>query len=167
MLSGPPFRSAFVCSMNSLILSGFPLTSFHLVETSLSAFFVALYPRVCSCPKISRNVFYLELFTFLVLILQSTCFICITWKRKQTMEQQRHRPLKVDVICVSPLLILAALLGLTDTLCTVASLMVLAMTWPRRYLAQNYFVSITSLTWTLALQLLFCSVRRSLYGERK
>ena len=24
----------------------------------------------------------------LVLILQSTCFICTTWKRKQTMEQQ-------------------------------------------------------------------------------
>ena len=29
--------------------------------------------------------------TFLVLILQSTCFICTTWKCKQTMEQQSHR----------------------------------------------------------------------------
>ena len=28
---------------------------------------------------------------FLVLILQSTCFICITWKRKQTMEQLSPR----------------------------------------------------------------------------
>ena len=27
---------------------------------------------------------------FLVLTLQSTCFICKTWKRKQTMEQQPH-----------------------------------------------------------------------------
>ena len=49
-------------------------------------FYVALYFCVCSCPKISRNVFYL----FLVLILQSTCFICTTWKRKQTLEQQLH-----------------------------------------------------------------------------
>ena len=49
-------------------------------------FYVALYFCVCSFPKISRNVFYL----FLVLILQSTCFICTTWKRKQTLEQQLH-----------------------------------------------------------------------------
>ena len=28
---------------------------------------------------------------FLLLILQSTCFICITWKRKQTTEQQPYR----------------------------------------------------------------------------
>ena len=46
---------------------------------------------MCSCPKISRNIFYLYLFTFLVLILQSTCFICTTWKRKQIMEQQLDR----------------------------------------------------------------------------
>ena len=32
-------------------------------------FFMALNSCVCSCPKISRNVFYLQLFTFLVLIL--------------------------------------------------------------------------------------------------
>ena len=38
----------------------------------------------------SRNVFHLQLFTFLVLILQSACFICTTWKREQTMEQQPH-----------------------------------------------------------------------------
>ena len=34
----PSFRSVFVFSINSLILSGFPLTSFHLADTSLSAF---------------------------------------------------------------------------------------------------------------------------------
>ena len=28
---------------------------------------------------------------FLVLILHSTSFICLTWKRKETMEQQQHR----------------------------------------------------------------------------
>ena len=38
MLSGSSLKSAFVVSINSLILSGFPLTSFHLVEASLSAF---------------------------------------------------------------------------------------------------------------------------------
>ena len=38
MLPAPSFRSAFIFSINSLILSGFPLTSFHLDEASLSAF---------------------------------------------------------------------------------------------------------------------------------
>ena len=38
MLSGPSFRSAFVFSINSLIMSGFPFTSFHLAEASLLAF---------------------------------------------------------------------------------------------------------------------------------
>ena len=46
MLSGPPFRSAFVFSINSLILSGFCLTSFYLAEASLSAF-TRLYTLVC------------------------------------------------------------------------------------------------------------------------
>ena len=87
MLSGPSIRLAF-----SLILSGFPLTFSHLAEALLSAFsiyfFVALYSCVCSCPQISRNIFYLWLFTSLVFIWQLTCFICTTWKLKQTMERQ-------------------------------------------------------------------------------
>ena len=37
MLSGPSFRSAFVYSISSLILSGFPLTSFHLADANLVA----------------------------------------------------------------------------------------------------------------------------------
>ena len=49
-------------------------------------FFVTLHSRVCKCPKISQNVFSKKV--FLELILQSICFICITWKRKQTMDQQ-------------------------------------------------------------------------------
>ena len=36
--SGRLSFSAFVFSINSVILSGFPLTSFHLVEASLSAY---------------------------------------------------------------------------------------------------------------------------------
>ena len=38
-------------------------------------FFVTLYSFVSSCPKIPRNVFFLSLFTLLLLILQSTCFL--------------------------------------------------------------------------------------------
>ena len=38
MLPGPSFRSTFVFSINSLILSGFPLSSFHLSEASISAY---------------------------------------------------------------------------------------------------------------------------------
>ena len=48
-------------------------------------FLLDLYSCVCSCSKISRNVFYLSLFIFLVLILKSTCFIFTIWKRKQTI----------------------------------------------------------------------------------
>ena len=36
MLSGRSFRSAFVFIIKSLILPGFPLTSFHLVEANLA-----------------------------------------------------------------------------------------------------------------------------------
>ena len=54
-------------------------------------FFVALYSCMCSFPKISQNVFYLWLSTILVVILQSTCLIYKTWKRKQIMEQQLQR----------------------------------------------------------------------------
>ena len=45
--SGPSFRSAFVFSINSLILLGFPLTSFHLAEASRSAF-LWLHTLVCA-----------------------------------------------------------------------------------------------------------------------
>ena len=47
MLSGPSFRSPFVFSINSLILSGLPLTSFHLAEASLSVF-LCLYTLLCA-----------------------------------------------------------------------------------------------------------------------
>ena len=53
MLPGPISKSAFVFNINSLILLGFPLTSFHLAEASLSAF-VWFYTRACSCPNITN-----------------------------------------------------------------------------------------------------------------
>ena len=58
MLPGPSFRSTFVFSINSLMLPGFPLASFHLAEALLSAF-LWLYTLVCAvAQKILRNVFY-------------------------------------------------------------------------------------------------------------
>ena len=92
MLSGPSFRSAFVFSINPLILYGFPSSSFHLAEASLS--YLLLCDFTLLCEQLSENIKKYLLFIIihiLVLILQSTCFICTTWKRKQTMEQQPHR----------------------------------------------------------------------------
>ena len=47
MLSGPCSRSAFVFNINSLILSGFPLTYFHLAEAGLCTF-SWLYALACT-----------------------------------------------------------------------------------------------------------------------
>ena len=58
MLSGPFFRLAFVFSINSLILSGFPLTSFHLAEASLSAF-SWLYSLVCTIVQKYREMSFI------------------------------------------------------------------------------------------------------------
>ena len=67
--------SGWLFSINPLILSCFPLTSFHLTEVSLSTFSGVHVPqkRGFKHPKILQNIFYLWLLTFLVLILQSTC----------------------------------------------------------------------------------------------
>ena len=85
-------RLVFVFNTNSLILSGSPLTSFHLAEASLSVF-SWLYTLVCPVVQKYHDMLFIynySFFTFLVLVLQSTN-ICTTWKRKQTMEQQPHR----------------------------------------------------------------------------
>ena len=47
MLSDPSFMSAFVFSIQSLILPGLPLSSFHLAEASLSAL-LCFYALVCA-----------------------------------------------------------------------------------------------------------------------
>ena len=64
MLLGPSFRSAFVFSINFLILSGFSLTSFHLVEASLSTF-LWLYTLVCLCVQLSKNITKCLLFVYI------------------------------------------------------------------------------------------------------
>ena len=107
-LSGLSFRSAFVSSINSLILSGVPLISFHFPEVSLvprgilknskSIFCLPLTAKICTGVKVDLKPHYLLFrdFTFscvqlpkniakcflkksfLELILESICFICIT-----------------------------------------------------------------------------------------
>ena len=47
----------FQYQLNNIVWLPFDFFLFSLILTI--CFFVALYPRVCSCPKISRNVFYL------------------------------------------------------------------------------------------------------------
>ena len=47
MLSGLSLRSAFVFSINSLLLSGFPLASFHLVDDNLVPNLKILKPLFC------------------------------------------------------------------------------------------------------------------------
>ena len=100
MLTCPQFRSAFILSIYSLTLSGFPLTSFHLAEASLSCF-SWLYALVCAVVQIYHEISFIYnyfQYSFLVLILQSACFICTTGKRKQTMEQKPHRAMQTNKI---------------------------------------------------------------------
>ena len=59
-------------------------------EASLPAFSGLYNLAGAVVQKHHEEFFYLQLFTFLVLILQSTCFIYTFWKRKQNMEQQPH-----------------------------------------------------------------------------
>ena len=67
MLPGPSFRSAFVFSINSLILAGFPLTSFHLAEVSQSAF-RWLYTLACA---VTQKYYKMS---FMVILIFSTHF---------------------------------------------------------------------------------------------
>ena len=55
MLSGPSFRLAFVSFfINSLILSDFPLTSFHLTEASL--IYLLLRDFIVLCVQLSKDI---------------------------------------------------------------------------------------------------------------
>ena len=63
MLSGPSFRSAFVFSINSLILSGFPLVSFDFAEASLSAF-SWLYTPVCAVVHKYQMSFIYDIYNY-------------------------------------------------------------------------------------------------------
>ena len=64
ILSSPSFRSAFIFSINSLILSGFPLTSFHLAEASLFAF-SWLYTLVCAVVQKHNEVSFIHNYSHL------------------------------------------------------------------------------------------------------
>ena len=55
---GPYLRSAFVFIINSLILSDFLLTSFHLAEASLSAF-LWLYTLGCAFVQKYHEMFFI------------------------------------------------------------------------------------------------------------
>ena len=68
----------------------------------------------------------------------------------------------------SCLLFLVALPGLIDTLAQLLacrSLLWLSMTWRQMFLTQKYFLSTTSLAWSVALHLLVYSDKRSLRVE--
>ena len=58
MLSGFSFRLAFVFNINSLVLLGFPLTSFHLAEASLSLF-SWLYTLACAVIQKYHKMFFI------------------------------------------------------------------------------------------------------------
>ena len=65
MLSGPSFRSAFIFSINSLILSGFPLTSFLLAEASLSVF-SWLHALVCAVAQKYHEMSFIYNYSHLI-----------------------------------------------------------------------------------------------------
>ena len=90
MLSGLSFRSAFIFSINSLILSGFPLTSYHLAEANLvpraisknckPLFRFPLIPKRCAGLKVELKSYYLFLRGFTLLCVQiskniTKCFL--------------------------------------------------------------------------------------------
>ena len=97
-------KVGFHFSIDSLILSDFPLTFFHLVEANLvprailkklkASFLSSSYREKMrwsqGWAETSLITKYFLRNTFFRLILQSTCFICVTWKHKQTIEQQPH-----------------------------------------------------------------------------
>ena len=62
MLSGPSFRLAFIFNINLLILSGFRLTSFHLVKALLSAF-PWIYTLVCAVVQKFVKMFFIYIYS--------------------------------------------------------------------------------------------------------
>ena len=79
---------SLIFGINLSILSGFPLTFFHLAEALLSAF-SWLYTFIDVVVQKYRKMSFIYNYSqfWWVLILQSAYFICTTLKRKRTMEQ--------------------------------------------------------------------------------
>ena len=63
MLSSSSLRSAYVFSINSVILSGFPLTSFHLGEVSISTF-LWLYTLECAVVQKYHQFFFIDNYSY-------------------------------------------------------------------------------------------------------
>ena len=64
------------------------------VKVALKPQFLLFRGLIFLCVQLSKNITKCFLFItihILVLILQSACFVCTSWKHKQTMEQQSHR----------------------------------------------------------------------------
>ena len=80
-------RLAFTFSINSLILSGFPLIYFHLDEASLSTY-SWLYTLLTVVVQKYHKMYFIHIYSAHFAI--KICFICKTWKRKKTMEQKSH-----------------------------------------------------------------------------
>ena len=89
MLSGLSFRSAFVFDISSLILSGFPLISFHLINLVLrtifknykSLFCLPFTTKRCIVVKDELKPYYLLFRGFIFLCVQLSenirkCFFC-------------------------------------------------------------------------------------------
>ena len=93
MLSGPSFTPAFAFSINSLILSVFLLTSFHLAEASLSPF-SWLYTLVCAVVQKYHEMSFVYIIHIFSTHFTINLFYFHNLKRKQTMEQQPHRASK-------------------------------------------------------------------------
>ena len=88
MLSDPFFKLTFVFSINSIILPGFPLTSFYLSIVSLTAF-SWLYTLVCAVVQRYHKMSFMYNYSHFY---YSFCNQPVLFaKRKQTMEKQPHR----------------------------------------------------------------------------
>ena len=82
MLSGPSFTPAFVFSINSLILSVFLLTSFHLAEASLSPF-SWLYTLVCAVVQKYHEMSFIYIIHIFITHFTINLFYLHDLKRKQ------------------------------------------------------------------------------------
>ena len=91
MLSAPSFRSALVFSINSLTMSGFSFTSFHLDEASLPVF-LWLYTLVGAVVQKHHEMYFIYNYSHFQ---YSFCNQPVSFAQlenvKQTMEQQPHR----------------------------------------------------------------------------
>ena len=90
-LNPPPSPNIFLFSTFHYQLINLVCFSLDFFSFSWSLTICFSWPYTLVCAAVQRYHEMSFLYTFLVLILQSVCFIYKIWKRKQTMEQQPHR----------------------------------------------------------------------------